>query len=176
MKRVAFWGLVSMLVACGGAGASGGTTAHEETASTSSSAPELTPPPRPWAELSHDERRAHMVQHVLPAATDLFTSWRPDDYEDFGCDTCHGADAGSRDFAMPNPALLTLYPTGTVGQQQVLAENTEACTFMFSRLVPAMQTLLAAPEFDPRTHQGFSCFSCHPSAATDDPRNVPAEQ
>lgn len=161
-----------VLASCGGASTTtGSSTAQEETASTG---PELTPPPRPWAELSQGERRAHMVQHVLPAATDLFTSWRAEHYADFGCETCHGADAASREFRMPNPAIITLYPTGTVGQEEVLHEYTEACTFMYSRLVPAMQTLLAAPEFDPATHEGFTCFSCHPSAAADDPRNVPA--
>ncbi len=115
-----------------------------------------------------------MVQHVLPAATELFSSWRPEEYADFGCETCHGADAASRDWALPNPGIITLYPTGTVGQQEVLHQYTEASTFMFSRLVPATQTLLGAADYDPATHQGFSCFTCHPSAAADDPRNVPA--
>jgi hypothetical protein len=175
MSRPTFTLLLALsLASCGGGAAQStttSTTSHEETAS---SGPVLTPPPRPWAELSHDERRAHMVQHVLPATSELFTSWRSDHYADFGCETCHGADAASREFAMPNPSILTLYPTGTVGQEEVLHEYTDACTFMYSRLLPSVRTLVGAREYDPATHEGFTCFSCHPSAAADDPRNVPA--
>lgn len=115
-----------------------------------------------------------MVQHVLPRASDLFTSWDAGRYgETFSCATCHGEDAQARAFAMPNPALPVLYPTGTVGQEEVLAQYTEACTFMYSRLVPSMQAMLAAETFDPATGRGFTCFSCHPRAADDDPRNRP---
>jgi hypothetical protein len=155
-----------LLVSCGGA-------QHTEPAHASSE-PSLVPPPRPWAEMDHDARRAHMVQHVLPSTDELFTSWNAERYADFSCATCHGADASARNFAMPNPSLITLYPTGTIGQQEVLAQYTEASTFMYSHLVPAMQTMLGASEYDPATHTGFSCFSCHPRGAADDPRSQPA--
>ncbi len=156
-----------MLGACGGA-------PRTTTTTTTTTTTAYTPPPRPWAEMDRDARRAHMVQHVLPAATDLFTGWNAERYGDFSCATCHGADASTRDFAMPNPALITLYPTDTLGQQQVLAQHTEACTFMYSRLVPAVSTLLGASEYDPTTHEGFTCFSCHPQGADDDPLSRPA--
>lgn len=162
--------IVTMLVACGGAPEPRPTTS----ASVTSSEASYTPPPAPWDQLDHDARRTHMVQHVLPAATDLFASWSAERYADFSCETCHGSDASARSYTMPNPTLITLYPTGTIGQQRVLAEHTEACTFMFSRLVPAMQTMLAAPDFDPATHEGFTCFSCHPQGAPDDPLSQPA--
>lgn len=161
--------MAALLGACGGAASPGGTTpAHE--ASTGDVAP-----PAAWASMSHDARRAHMVQHVLPRAGELFTSWDAARYgESFSCTTCHGQDAQARAFAMPNPALPVLYPTGTVGQEQVLAQYTEACTFMYSRLVPSMQTMLGAETFDPATGRGFTCFSCHPHAAEDDPLSRPA--
>jgi hypothetical protein len=161
--------LFALLTACGGAAAR--TTTTTTTTTTTST---LTPPPRPWAEMDHDARQQHMVRHVLPTATDLFTEWDADRYADFSCGTCHGADASARAFAMPNPSLITLYATGTIGQQRVLAEHTEACTFMYSRLVPAMQTLLGAAEYDPTTHEGFTCFSCHPRGGEDDPLSQPA--
>ncbi len=162
--------IACVLAACGGAPHTTTTT----TTTTTPSQPTYTPPPRPWAELDRDERRAHMVQHVLPTASDLFTSWDAERYGDFSCGTCHGADASARDFAMPNPGLIAVYPTGTVGQLQLVAERTEACTFMYSRLVPAVQTMLGASDYDPATREGFSCFSCHPRAADDDPLNRPA--
>ncbi len=172
MRRSLSGLLVLVLAACGGATASTTTSTTTTTTTTSS----YTPPPRAWAEMDHDARRAHMVQHVLPASSDLFTSWDGTRYAEFSCATCHGADASARAFAMPNPSLITLYSTGTIGQQEVLAQYTEACTFMYSRLLPAMQTMLGASEYDPATHQGFTCFSCHPHGMDDDPRSQPAPQ
>lgn len=166
--------LALTLVACGGGRASESRATTTTAAASSTSAHDYVPPPMPWAEMDHEARRAHMVQHVLPASTDLFAEWDAARYQDFSCQTCHGADASARDFAMPNPALITLYPTGTIGQERVLREHTEACTFMFSRLVPAMQTMLGAPDYDPATHEGFTCFSCHPRGADDDPESQPA--
>lgn len=115
-----------------------------------------------------------MAQHVLPAASDLFQSWQRERYADFSCATCHGADAAARSYAMPNPSLITLYPTGTIGQVETLARYTEASTFMYSRLLPAVQTMVGAHAFDPATGEGFTCYACHPSAAADDPRNRPS--
>lgn len=167
MRALLSSALVVTLAACGGAAPATGTT-------TEASQPTLHGPPAPWATLDHDARRAHMVHEVLPNASELFTSWRAERYADFSCETCHGQDASARNFAMPNPSLITLYATGTVGQEEVLAQYTEACTFMYSRLVPAMQTMLGAPDYDPATHEGFTCFACHPHATDDDPRSQPA--
>ena len=124
MRRTLFGSIALVLAACGGGAASTTTTTTTTTAASA-----YTPPSRAWAEMDHDARRMHMVQHVLPATTDLFGSWNGERYADFSCTTCHGQDASARNFMMPNPSLITLYPTGTIGQQQVLARYTEACTF-----------------------------------------------
>ncbi len=203
LRRLAALSLLSALAACGGAAREGGAattpsspTRSDRLAHSSPFPPraepapvrvlrgehslpsadaEDVPPPATWSSMSPAARRAHMVQHVLPRASELFTGWDGTRYGGtFSCTTCHGADAEARSFAMPNPALLALYPTGTVGQEQVLAQYTEACTFMYSRLVPSMQTMLGAETFDPATGRGFTCFSCHPRAAEDDPLNRPA--
>ena len=170
--RAMRWAPISfaLMMACGS------STPHTTTTTTTTTTTEPTyaAPPRAWAEMDHDARRAHMVQHVLPATTDLFTSWDSERFADFSCGTCHGADASARNFAMPNPSLITLYATGTRGQEQVLAQYTEACTFMYSRLLPAMGTMLGAQEYDPATHEGFTCFSCHPHGGDDDPLSQPA--
>lgn len=110
-----------------------------------------------------------MSRHVVPAMTDLFLAYDAERFGDFGCPTCHGADASARHYAMPNPSLPVLYPTGSVGQHRAVAQFPEGVRFMFSEVTPAMGQLLGAPEFDETTHEGFTCFACHPHAADDDP-------
>jgi hypothetical protein len=157
-----------LLAACGGAPSTGSTTAgtpeHHEPA----------PPDRPWAELSHDERRAHMVRHVQPVMAELFAGYDAERFADVSCETCHGADAVERAFAMPNPSILALYPTGSIGQYQMVERYPNGVHFMFTEVVPAMRTMLGAAEYDAATHTGFSCFACHPHAPDDDPLAQPS--
>ena len=155
------------LAACGG----GSAQAEPSTASTASPAP--VGPERPWEDLTFDERRAHMGRHVMPVMTDLFVAYDSARYADFSCATCHGEGVANGDFAMPNPALPTVYPSGTLGQRQMVDDNPEGARFMFSRVIPAMQTLLGREPYDPATGTGMSCFTCHPSAAADDPLAAP---
>ncbi|MCZ7678181.1 MAG: hypothetical protein M5U28_05180 [Sandaracinaceae bacterium] len=65
---------------------------------------------------------------------------------------------------MPSPALPALYPTGSPEQHQMVREHGETVRFMFNRVLPPMQTLLGAADFDAETQQGFSCYACHPHA------------
>lgn len=156
-----------LLSACGGGAADCATTpehAHVEP----------TPPERPWAELSRDERRAHMARHVVPVMSELFAGYDAERFADVSCGTCHGQSAREREFAMPNPDLPPLYPTGSIGQYQSVERFPEGARFMFTQVMPAMQTLLGAEEFDPATGEGFSCYGCHPHAADDDPLSAPA--
>lgn len=132
-----------------------------------------TPPERPWEELSMDERRAHMARHVLPVMGELFADYDADRFGDLSCDTCHGEDAAARDFAMPNPSLLALYPTGSMGQYQMVERYPMGVQFMYSQVVPAMRTMLGAAEYDATTHEGFSCYACHPHAPDGDPLSLP---
>ena len=161
------------LAGCGG-GAAAGTSAGTTSAATEPAHVEPVPPERPWAELSHDERRAHMARHVVPVMSELFAGYDEERFADLSCATCHGEGAAERGFAMPNPDILPLYPTGTIGQYQAVERYPEGVRFMYSQVVPAMQTLLGAPEFDAATGEGFTCFACHTHAAADDPLNVPA--
>jgi len=115
-----------------------------------------------------------MARHVLPVAGDLFRGWQPERYRDFSCETCHGEEAASRGFAMPSPSLVALYPTGSIGQRALVARNPDAAAFMFRQVLPAMRTMVGGAEYDPATHTGFSCYSCHPRAADDDPLSQPA--
>ncbi|AKF05117.1 hypothetical protein [Sandaracinus amylolyticus] len=154
MRSAPSLALALVLASCGASSA----------APTAPTPTEAAGPPRPWAELSRDERAAHMAREVLPRMTDLFVAYDPSRYDAFTCATCHGEGAREREYAMPNPALLPLWPTGTEGQHQTVRDHPEGVRFMYSRVMPAMQALLGAPEFDASTGEGFSCFACHPHA------------
>ena len=158
------------LVACGGSAADRSTTPDE--GASAHVAP--TPPERPWETLSMEERRAHMSRHVVPVMSELFAGYDADRYPEVSCGTCHGENASERSFAMPNAELPALYPTGSIGQIEMVERNPDAARFMFSEVLPAMQTLLGAEDYDPTTGEGFSCYSCHTHAADDDPRAAPA--
>jgi hypothetical protein len=166
---------IALLVTLGGlvglVGCGGGVTTSTATPATAAASPALTPPERPWAELDHEARAQHMRRHVVPAMTELFAAYDPARYGDFGCPTCHGPDAAARGWEMPSPSLPVLYPTGTVGQMQMVDRYPEGVRFMFNRVTPAMRALLGASEYDEATHTGFTCFACHPGASPDDPLN-----
>lgn len=121
-----------------------------------------------------DERRAHMARHVVPVMSELFASYDSARFSDLSCETCHGPDAAARDFALPNPAILALYPTGSIGQYQMVERYPEGVRFMFIEVVPAMRTMVGAAEFDAATQTGFSCYACHPHAPDDDPLSQPS--
>ncbi len=163
--------IATVLMSCGAAAEDRGTTPTEADAHV-----EPVPPERPWAELSTDERRAHMARHVVPVMSELFAEYDPERFADVSCGTCHGEGARERGFAMPNPDLPTLYPTGSIGQVQTVERFPEGARFMFSRVMPAMQTLLGAETYDPATGEGFSCYACHPRGADDDPLSAPASR
>ena len=52
--------------------------------------------------------------------------------------------------------------TGTPEQHQMVRDYPEMVRFMFNDVLPTMQTLGGAADFDDETGEGFSCYSCHP--------------
>ncbi|MDD9940337.1 MAG: hypothetical protein OXU20_04645 [Myxococcales bacterium] len=125
-------------------------------------------PPQPWAQMDTQMRKAHMTEAVMPAMLELFVAFDRTRYATFGCKTCHGAGARTRDYAMPSPSLPILFPSGSREQQQTVAENEEMARFMFNAVTPTMRALLGVARYDKETGEGFSCFYCHP-------RGTPAE-
>jgi hypothetical protein len=125
----------------------------------------LPKPPKPWGELNLLERKQHMNAHVLPAMEARFKRFDGVRYANFSCATCHGSDMVARNFAMPNPSLLALHATGSPEQQRMVRERPEMTRFMFNQVLPGVQAMLDAPDYDPATRSGFSCYACHPSAA-----------
>lgn len=154
--------VVATVLGCGGSGGGSGSGAGASSASTTPEPSDAFPgPPRPWAELSHEERAQHMSRAVLPRMSDLFASYDAERYADFDCATCHGPDGRERGYAMPSPSILRLYPTGSEGQHQTVRDYPEGVRFMYGRVMPAAQALLGAEPFDEATGEGFTCFACH---------------
>lgn len=150
---------------CGGSGAAS-SPGSAETATRGDAIPG---PPRAWAEMGRDERRRHMVREVFPRMSAMFAEYDATEYADFSCATCHGPDAEARGFEMPNPGLYPLSPTGSEGQHRTVSDHPEMVRFMYNRVVPAMQALIAAPAYDEATHEGFTCYACHPHAEETEP-------
>ncbi|TNF32537.1 MAG: hypothetical protein EP329_09780 [Deltaproteobacteria bacterium] len=119
-------------------------------------------PPKPWHAMEMSEKGQYMKDVVLPTMKRIFQQHDPQNYADFGCDTCHGLDARERHFEMPNPGLYALYPPGSPQQQQMVAEKKATLAFMVNEVIPTMQQLLGEEPFDPMTKKGFGCAECHP--------------
>lgn len=151
---VLFW--ASWLASCGGAPAPSADRACDQD--------EVPCPPRPWAEMSHDDRAGWMYAEVMPRMGERFEHFDDARYDDFSCGACHGPNADERGFAMPSPSLPALYATGTPEQHQMVREYPEMVRFMFNDVVPTVQALLGAPDYDEATGEGFSCYACHPHA------------
>jgi len=149
------------LAGCGGSSDGGGDDTSEDSTAGSEDA---VPTAENWAGMTHDDKLAWMQQEVLPRTREQFVEYDAERYEDFSCATCHGDGANRGEFSMPSLSLPALPATGTPEQQQMVREYPEGTRFMFSRLLPLVQTLLGAPEFDEDTGEGFSCYSCHPHA------------
>ncbi|MCA9579635.1 MAG: hypothetical protein R3B40_17120 [Polyangiales bacterium] len=117
---------------------------------------------RRWEDLDHDARMAVMSTEVLPAARRLFQGFDAERYSSVTCATCHGEDGAERAWAMPNPSLYALYPTGSAEQQAMVRDYPEMVRFMHNHLVPEMRAILGAESYEESSHSGFACFSCHP--------------
>lgn len=190
MRYAILWALIGM-------GCGSDAPQHEETSTTATSgterpaeapadppaqisnAPQPEPaegtpsPPKPWAEMTHTERRRWMGLEVLPRMTDLFIGYDGERYADASCETCHGADADARNYEMPNPTLYRLYPTGSPEQMATVRDHQQMVRFMYNHVVPTMQRMTGGSPFDPASGTGFSCYSCHPRGESADPNFVP---
>jgi hypothetical protein len=146
-------------MACGGASET--TTADEtQTADTSGSeAPQIA-----WADMSPEQRGEYMANVVVPRMRPLFQAYDAEEFADFGCPTCHGANAHEVGFHMPNglhplnPAQIPSMFESEDPEVQRLAQ------FMGGQVLPAMAELLGTQPYNPETHEGFGCLGCHATA------------
>ncbi len=130
-----------------GAAPSGVGEAHEEPAAVE------------WAAMNEAERKQYMKDVVLPKMATVLHSGDPEEFAEVNCATCHGSNAGSGVFEMPNPELHQLDPSNDFAEAR--EEYPEMVEFMAQRVVPEMATLLGVKPYDPATQQGFGCFHCH---------------
>lgn len=126
--------------------------------------PRASGPPTLWEAMDFPARKRWMESVVLPRMREVFTGHDPVRFTAVACTTCHGADAEARRFAMPNPALRPLYPSGHPKQRELAREKPDILRFMFGTVIPEVQGLLGLRPYDAATGRGFSCFSCHPRA------------
>ena len=149
-------------LACGG-----GDKAQRPSASAQQAEARLhAGPPKPWDEMSFDERADYMKTTVVPAMKPIFEAFDADFFADFGCASCHGDAAEAGTFEMPNPDIMALPETGTPEQKQMVADSPEWLKFMIGKVYPNVRDLLGKPNWDNETKTGFSCFGCHTKGAT----------
>lgn len=186
--RLSLAPLLALSVSCGGTGDTESETAETETVTsgseTSAATTETEEPqvdsigirprgedeipvtPRPWAEMSPEEKGQFMGAEVLPYMRTLFQEYDGERYASVNCATCHGQNATERNFEMPNPDILPLHPSGSPEQRAMVEAHPRMVRFMFNHVVPAMRQMIGAEEYDAETGEGFSCYFCHPHAET----------
>lgn len=126
-----------------------------------STSDEASAPAKPWKDQDHDERMLTMKNVVHPAMKAEFVKWDPKEFSGMTCATCHGPGAKDKTFKMPNPKLPKL-PATEAEFEKLKEENPCAVHFMMEIVVPRMADFVGEKPFDPKTHEGFSCFRCHP--------------
>lgn len=115
----------------------------------------------PWPEQTREERERFMRERVVPELQPRFQRFDPVKYERFGCETCHGKDAASRRYRMPNPELEPLPLEGTLAYAR--SKDAKATQFMLDSVHPIMAELLGEARYNEVTApDGFRCTRCHP--------------
>ena len=112
-----------------------------------------------WKEMSKEQRKVHMGSVVLPRATALFRSWRPERFAMVDCTLCHGQGAKTGDFGMPTAHLPRLSGELLLGPE--FAAHPDTTRLKLDRLVPMMSEALGLKSFSLITRTGFGCYSCH---------------
>ena len=171
MKTTLRWLCMTVLLAsCGGSAESADDTTTEETTgdeateTVAADDPEanVPSPPSEWEAMSHEEQAGWMSAEVLPRMRTMFQGYDEERYASVSCATCHGPGAASGEFDMPTNSLPALPPTGSPEQQQMVQQYGPMLRFMYSHVLPTMQTLVGGEDYDEETQEGFSCFACHP--------------
>lgn len=160
MRRHLLLAICAFLTACGGAAATETETPSDEpevSASTSGSEEAQLA----WADMSQEQRGEYMANVVVPRLRPVFQQFDAEEFAEFNCATCHGDNAQEVGFRMPN-GLHPLNPTQIPSMfESEDPEVQRVAQFMAGEVTPLMTELLGAAPYDPETHQGFGCMSCH---------------
>jgi hypothetical protein len=120
------------------------------------------PPEVAWKDMTKEQKGRFMKAVVVPKMKPLFNSFDPEMFQKVDCATCHGTDAKSKGFKMPNPELFVL--PGTPAEFAELAQKKPKwIKFMGEQVKPQMAALLGLKNFDPRAPDpaAFGCHNCH---------------
>jgi hypothetical protein len=139
--------------------------AAEPTAAQESTAKVVGPPDVAWKDMSKEQRGRYMKAVVTPKMKPFFQDFDPKLFERFNCATCHGKEAKSRAFKMPNPEIHPLPPTpeAYMAMMKKKPEWERWSKFMGEKVAPQMAALLGLPVFDPKKPDpnAFGCKGCH---------------
>jgi len=165
MRILISLGILALLSSCGGGSGSDtvgteGEGAGEETSGGEQVAAGGGDENIPWEQRTDRQKAQFMNEVVLPAMKQLFQEFDAQEFAEFNCQTCHGANAREVQFHMPN-GLHPLNPASMPTPESTDPEVARWATFMKTRVQPKMIELLGVPGYDPATNQGFGCFSCH---------------
>jgi hypothetical protein len=152
MRKVT-WFVMLGLAACGDSSEGEQTAAGGGEQTTGGE----TQPAQTWAEMDHEARGRYMATVVMPEMQAMFQEFDAEEYGDFGCETCHGANGREVNFRMPN-GLAPLDPASIPAMFQ---STQPMAQFMTQRVWPRMTELLQMEPYNPETQQGFSCLNCH---------------
>lgn len=112
--------------------------------------------------MTKEQRGKYMGMVVLPKMREVFRAYDGEKFASIGCGTCHGKDARSRGFEMPNPDLYQL-PNSQEEWGKLMKEKPEMLRFMGEKVKPEMAALLGVPSMDPQNPQpgALGCSACH---------------
>jgi hypothetical protein len=139
-----------------------GTPASASAPATPQATAKVAGPPRPWKEMTPQERGKYMKEVVTPTMKAAFKQFDAHEFAKFGCETCHGDEPKARKFKMPNPDLPAL-PATAAGFGPLMEKKPKMMKFMGEVVKPQMAALLGLPALDPKKPEagGFSCTACH---------------
>ena len=109
--------------------------------------PAAAPAPREdgWAKLDFEQRHAVMTFTVLPNIARTWRDFRHTEYPEMTCRTCHGKDAESVSYRMPNPSLPRVDPAHPPAGP--------VADFMRTKMLPDVMDLTGSAT--------FTCNTCH---------------
>ncbi len=155
--------VAAMLAACSGPSAQGEgegegtqTTGGERQHASARELIGINGPEKPWSEMNHEEKEMDMIARFLPIMTEVFQEHDAEEFGNFGCESCHGADMRERNFEMPSAHLPPVALPGTPAYREMASHEPEMMRFMEEGVTPTMQTMLGMGAT-------FTCNGCHPT-------------
>lgn len=149
--------VLAFLTSCGGPSTEPTTS---ETAEPTAATGGETAAQVAWADMTQEQKGQFMHDVVMPEMRAMFQEHDPEEFADFSCATCHGENAREVGFEMPNG----IAPLDPAHIPAAFTSSEPIAVLMTQRVWPRMTELLGQQPYDPDTHQGFSCLSCHATA------------